>query len=220
MSSAEFAQSVVKLMSQHMTKPTIITKTCLYNFDPLKPHFYIVKLGFTGVYIIFLISAQNIDCGNSLEPPRRGEAVLTSTHNLCFEQKYEKYRRFLSENFQFLEMKFSMYLNRLVFVMKSCVTSSVRSACTSPSTARGITHLSLNSLGDIEGTCDQWRLWSDCADAGSYKDDSNIVLLHLHVSCNVRNCTCGWTGPVEALNQVFTEWPVNTDQTVWMIKLI
>ena len=47
-----------------------ITKTCLYNFDPLKPHFYIVKLGFTGVYIIFLISAQNIDCGYSLEPPR------------------------------------------------------------------------------------------------------------------------------------------------------
>ena len=48
-----------------------ITKTCLYNFDSLKPHFYIVKLGFTGVYIIFLISAQNIDCGYSLEPPRR-----------------------------------------------------------------------------------------------------------------------------------------------------
>ena len=47
----------------------IITKTCLYNFDPLKPHFYIVKLGFTGVCIIFLISAQNIDCGYSLEPP-------------------------------------------------------------------------------------------------------------------------------------------------------
>ena len=50
----------------------VITKTCLYNFDPLKPHFYIVKLGFTGVYIIFLISAQNKDCGYSLESPRRG----------------------------------------------------------------------------------------------------------------------------------------------------
>ena len=49
-----------------------ITKTYLYNFDPLKPHFYIVKLGLTGVYIIFLISAQNKDCGYSLEPPRRG----------------------------------------------------------------------------------------------------------------------------------------------------
>ena len=39
---------------------------------PLKPHFYIVKLEFTGLYIIFLISAQNIDCGYSLEPPCRG----------------------------------------------------------------------------------------------------------------------------------------------------
>ena len=49
-----------------------ITKSCLYNFDPLKPNFYVVKLGFTGVYINFLISAQNIDCWYSLGPPRRG----------------------------------------------------------------------------------------------------------------------------------------------------
>ena len=47
-------------------------ETRLNNSDPLKPHFYIEKLGFTGVNIIFLISAQNIDCGYSLEPPRRG----------------------------------------------------------------------------------------------------------------------------------------------------
>ena len=52
--------------------PRIHHETYLYNFDPLKPHFYIVKLGFTGVYIILLISAQYIDCGYSLEPPRRG----------------------------------------------------------------------------------------------------------------------------------------------------
>ena len=32
-----------------------ITRTYLYNFDPLKPHFYIVSIG---VYTIFLISAQ------------------------------------------------------------------------------------------------------------------------------------------------------------------
>ena len=70
-----------------------ITKTYLYNFDPLKPHFYIVKLGFTGEYIIFLISAQNIDCGYSLEPPRRGGS--NEYHNLCFEQKYEKISEFL-----------------------------------------------------------------------------------------------------------------------------
>ena len=85
-----------------------ITKTYLYNFDPLKPHFYIVKLGFTGVYIIFHISAQKIDCGYSLEPPLRGGS---NEYPLSFEQKYEKYRSFLSENFQFLEMKFSIYLN-------------------------------------------------------------------------------------------------------------
>ena len=43
--------------SVHRTS-LISSKTCLYNFDPLKPHFYRVKLGFTGVYIIFLFSAQ------------------------------------------------------------------------------------------------------------------------------------------------------------------
>ena len=46
-----------------------ITKIYLYNFDPLKPQFYIVKLGFTGVYIIFLFLLKNIDCGYSLELP-------------------------------------------------------------------------------------------------------------------------------------------------------
>ena len=49
------------------------------------------------------------------------EAVLMSTHNLCSEQKYEKYQNFLSETFQFLEMKFSMYLNRHVFVSLSSI---------------------------------------------------------------------------------------------------
>ena len=62
-----------------------MTKTSLYNFDPLKPIFYIVKLGFSGVYIIFLSLLIN-------------KAVLTSNHNLCFKQKHEKYHNFLSEN--------------------------------------------------------------------------------------------------------------------------
>ena len=92
-----------------------ITKTCLYNSDPLKPHFYIAKLGFTGVNIIFLMSAENIDCGYSLEPPRRGGS--NEYPQSIFEQKYEKYQNFLSENFHFLVVKFSVYLNRHVFVM-------------------------------------------------------------------------------------------------------
>ena len=48
---------------------------------------------------------------------RLAKAVLMSTHNLCFEQNDEKYRNFLSENFHFLVVKFSVYLNRHVFVM-------------------------------------------------------------------------------------------------------
>ena len=88
-----------------------ITKTCLYNFDPLKSHFYIVKLGFTEVYIIFLISAEKYILWILVRtaPPRQ--------YPLCFEQKYEKYQKILSENFHFLVVKFSVYLNRCAFVM-------------------------------------------------------------------------------------------------------
>ena len=91
-------------------------KTCLYKFDPLKPHLYIVKLGFPGVYIIFLISAQK----HRLWVPVRTASprvFLTSINNLCFEQKYEKYQNFYLKIFSFLEVKFSTYLNRCVFIM-------------------------------------------------------------------------------------------------------
>ena len=40
-----------------------ITKTYLYNFDPLKPHFYIVKLGFAGDTLFFLFLLKIIGCG-------------------------------------------------------------------------------------------------------------------------------------------------------------
>ena len=47
---------------------------------------------------------------------RLAEAVLTSIHNPCFEQTYENYQNFISENFPFSVVKFSVHLNRLVFV--------------------------------------------------------------------------------------------------------
>ena len=47
------------------------------------------------------------------------DAVLTSIHNPCFEQKYEKCQNFLSENFHFLMVKFSAFSNRHVFVMNA-----------------------------------------------------------------------------------------------------
>ena len=45
-------------------------------------------------------------------------AVLTSTHNLCVDQKCVKYHSFLSENFQFLEVIIYIF-NRCVFLMVS-----------------------------------------------------------------------------------------------------
>ena len=87
----------------------LITKTYLYNFYPRKPHFYKVKLGFTGVLLIFLILVQK----------HRLWVLVTAPTIYVFEQNYEKYLTFLSENFQFLEVTFSIYLNRRVFVMWS-----------------------------------------------------------------------------------------------------
>ena len=42
------------------------------NMSVFEPHFYIAKLGYAGVYLFFLFLLQNIECGYSLEPPRRG----------------------------------------------------------------------------------------------------------------------------------------------------
>ena len=76
-----------------------ITKTYQYNFDPLKPHFYIVKLGFSGVYIILLFLLKNIDCGYSLEQPRRGGT--NEYPQSMFWAEIWKISEFLSENFHF-----------------------------------------------------------------------------------------------------------------------
>ena len=70
-----------------------ITKTCLYNFDPLKPHFYIAKLGFTGVNINFSRNKKNI-------------------------------RIFYLKIFIYLVVKYSINLNRRVFVITTSNTTS------------------------------------------------------------------------------------------------
>ena len=71
-----------------------ITKTRLNNIDPLKPNFDIVKLGFTGVYIIFIILLKH-----------RLWVDLTRTHNLCFEQKNMKNMRIFIWKFSYFGCK-------------------------------------------------------------------------------------------------------------------
>ena len=90
-------------------------KTCLYSFDPLKPHFHIVKLGFTGVYIIWLISVKNIDCGYSLEPPHRGGS--NEYPQSMFWAEIWKISHIFIWKFSVFDVEFSIYLNRRVFVM-------------------------------------------------------------------------------------------------------
>ena len=93
-----------------------ITKIRLYNFDPLQPHFYIVKLGFTGVYIIFLISAQKHRLWVLVRTAsaRRFYRVPTI---YVLSRNMKNIRFFYLKIFLFLVVKFSIYLNRCVFVM-------------------------------------------------------------------------------------------------------
>ena len=63
--------------------------TCPYNEKPLTPHFYIVKVGFTGVYI-FLKLPKNINCGSSLEPPHWGSSNVYPQSVLSAKNKKNK----------------------------------------------------------------------------------------------------------------------------------
>ena len=72
-------------------------------------------MGLLGYTLFFLFLLKNTDCGYSLELPRQGGS--NEYDNLCLEQKYEEYQFFLSENFHMMMIKFSVYLNRLVFVV-------------------------------------------------------------------------------------------------------
>ena len=72
-------------------------KTCLYNVNPLKTYFYEVKLGFTEVCIIFLISVKK----KTTKKHRLWVLARTRTHNFCFEQKYEKNQNFYLKTFSF-----------------------------------------------------------------------------------------------------------------------
>ena len=100
-----------------------IMKICLYNFDPLKPHFCIVNR-FTGVYIIFLILLRNIDCGYSLESLHWGGS--NDYPQSMFWAGIWKISELIIWKFSFFfVVKFSIYLNRRVFVMIFWMTSLI-----------------------------------------------------------------------------------------------
>ena len=118
--TSQFATGVLSKFKdrEQSTKTTDITKTYLYNFDPLKPHFYIVKLGFTGVNVFFFISTQKHRLWVLVVPTIY---VLSRNNNNKKKKKKKKIAEFLYENFRFLVVKFSIHLNKRVFVMVNTV---------------------------------------------------------------------------------------------------
>ena len=86
-------------------------------FGPLKPHFYIVNRVYRDIhYFSYFAKKKKKDCGYSLKSPRQSgsnEYRLSMFYSdICKISQF-----FLSENFKFLEVKFSIYLNTRVFVM-------------------------------------------------------------------------------------------------------
>ena len=84
-----------------------IMLTCPCTVDTLTLHFYIVKLGFTRVYTIFLFFSKTMIVGTRQN--RLTETVLTCTYNLCFEQKSKRHIPFLTVNVIF-------QLNKLEYI--------------------------------------------------------------------------------------------------------
>ena len=87
-----------------------ITKTCPCNVYPLEHHFYIAKLGYAGVFLFFLFLLQNIDCGYSLEPPRRRVPTI-----YILSKNKKNIIIFSAENFQFLNLKKSLFIAWEIF---------------------------------------------------------------------------------------------------------
>ena len=120
----DIAEAYMDLASQYKTPRRLqkdypikhycyIMLTCPCNEDPLTPHFYIVKRGFTGVYIFFIIFALKHKLW-VLVRNRLNEAVLTCTNNLCFEQNRENITNFHLKIVNFYSFKNCCILHRLV----------------------------------------------------------------------------------------------------------
>ena len=88
-----------------------ITKTCLYNFDPLNPTLYSKTGGLQGYTLFFLFLHKNIDRGYTLELPRWGGS--NEYPQSMFRAEIWKMSEFFIWNFQFFVVKYLVYLNRI-----------------------------------------------------------------------------------------------------------
>ena len=103
----------VRLDSSYTSSIIRITETYLYNFYPLKPHFHIVpvKLGFTFSYFWSKHRFWVLVKTPSLMRFKRVPTIYVLSRNM------KNIRIFIWKLSQVLVVKFSVYLNRCVFVM-------------------------------------------------------------------------------------------------------
>ena len=96
----------------------------IYFVPPLIPLLCSKTRIYKGIHYVFLFLLKNIDYGYLLEPPWRGGS------NACLQSMFWidiwKILDFLFENVQLLVVKFSIYLNRRVFVMRLGRKSMIR----------------------------------------------------------------------------------------------
>ena len=90
--------------------------TCPCNVHPLTPHFYIVKLGFTGVYIIFLFLLLVEDSGCSLEQLACIRGLVFGAEIGQFHNLSAKYSRFCSSE-------------KLLYIAWACFRHSIMNSC-------------------------------------------------------------------------------------------
>ena len=160
---------------------------------PLNPTFIYIKLGFTGVYIIFLISTQNIDCGYSLEPPQQGSS--NEYPQSMFWEEIWKISKFFIWNFHFLVVKFSIYLNRHVFVMDSPDTQA---------------HLSLRSDHISEG------IFSHVVAKMIIEIGKDNIFALTHCRLNRLSHTIYWKSPISILGHNVQLWDLHIPREKWL----
>ena len=98
-------------------------KTCPCKVYPLKPHFYIVKLGYAGVYLFFLFLLQNIDCGYLLELPRQGGSNVYPQTMCC--AKIRKISKLFLSKLLIFDLKKLLYIIWACF----CNVTAQKYAC-------------------------------------------------------------------------------------------
>ena len=100
---------------KHNLSEAAITKTTYIILTPLKPHFHIVKLGYTGVYIFLYCDKKQILWVLIRTASSRR---LSRDPTIYVFSKNMKNIIFLSESFPVLFVKCSIYLRLRVFVME------------------------------------------------------------------------------------------------------